>query len=89
MPPALVRTGFLDTVILPAREALSADARPTESLLHRWIQAKKRRAVVEHVIGEMKTWTLLRCRRRRGDGVDLAAKSVVVLWNLRIEMADR
>ena len=54
-----------------------------------WKRFRKRRAVVEHVIGGMKTWQILRQCRRRGDGIDLAARSVAVLWNLRIETAGR
>ena len=54
-----------------------------------WKRFRKRRAVVEHVIGGMKTWRVLRCCRRKGDGVNLVVKSVAALWNLRIEMAGR
>lgn len=53
-----------------------------------WRRFRKRRAVAEHVIGGLKTWSALRDCRRKGDGINQVAAGVAALWNLRIETRD-
>lgn len=51
-----------------------------------WRRFRKRRAVVEHVLAELKVWSVLRDCRQRGRGVDQLVRAVAALYNLRIEV---
>jgi hypothetical protein len=45
---------------------------------------KKLRARIEHVLARVKDWHMLRQCRRRKRAIDLAARAVAYLWNLRL-----
>lgn len=51
-----------------------------------WRRFRKRRATVEHVLAELKVWSVLRDSRWRGGGIDHMVRAVAALNNLRIEM---
>ncbi len=51
-----------------------------------WRRFRKRRATVEHVLAELKVWSVLRDCRWKGDGVNQSMCAVAALHNLRIEM---
>ena len=51
-----------------------------------WRRFRKRRATVEHVLAELKVWSVLRDCRWRGEGIDQSVRAVAALHNLRIEM---
>jgi hypothetical protein len=51
-----------------------------------WRRFRKRRATVEHVLAELKVWSVLRDCRWRGRGIDQSVRAVAALHNLRIEM---
>ena len=53
-----------------------------------WRRFRKRRAAVEHVLAELKVWSVLRDCRWRGDGIDQSVRAVGALHNLRIEMKE-
>lgn len=53
-----------------------------------WRRFRKRRATAEHVLAELKVWSVLRDCRWRGTGIDQSVRAVVALHNLRIEMRD-
>jgi hypothetical protein len=45
---------------------------------------KRRRARIEHILARMKDWKILRQCRRRGNAINLAARSIAYLWNLTL-----
>lgn len=45
---------------------------------------KRLRARTEHVLARMKNWQMLRQCRRRGNAINLAARYIAFLWNLRL-----
>lgn len=51
-----------------------------------WRRFRKRRATVEHVLPELKVWSVLRDCRGRGGGIDQSVRAVAALHNLRIEL---
>lgn len=53
-----------------------------------WRRFRKRRATVEHVLAELKVWSVLRDCRWRGGGIDQSVRALAALHNLRIEMKD-
>lgn len=42
--------------------------------------------MVEHVLAELKVWSVLRDCRQRGRGIDVVVRAVAALYNLRIEV---
>jgi hypothetical protein len=51
-----------------------------------WRRFRTRRATVEHVLAELKVWSVLRNRRCKGSGIDQSVRAVAALHNLRIEI---
>lgn len=51
-----------------------------------WRRFRKRRATVEHVLAELKVWSVLRDCRWKGPGIDQSVRAVAALHNLRIEL---
>ena len=50
-----------------------------------WRRLRRRRAVAEQVIAQLKVWQTLRDCRRRGPGIDQVTRAVAYLHNLRID----
>jgi hypothetical protein len=50
-----------------------------------WHSFRRRRAMVEHVLTELKVWSVLRDCRWGGSGIDESVRAVAALYNLRIE----
>ena len=53
-----------------------------------WRRHRRRRARVEHAIGRLKNWRVLRDHRRRGQHLLPTVRAVAYLHNLRIELRD-
>ncbi len=66
-------------MVVPHRKRPHRPLLPGDNAAHRKVRAR-----VEHVIGRMKNYKILRDCRRRGDGLHHAVQAVALMHNLAL-----
>jgi hypothetical protein len=51
-----------------------------------FIEHRRKRARVEHLLARLKDWRVLRDHRRKGVSIDHTIRAVAALWNLRVAL---